>query len=231
MSPGRRRNHRDAEAQRKQTNRKEGKKAGLQARSWLETAFSFFGFLCFSLCLCASVVPSSTFAKGVDAGSIADVQDVLFFPEGRPVLIRLHILVDGKPYGDRWQGYLMRWFHFLDRNEDGFLDRKEADRAPADRLLQELFGNPFTYRTMSAPDFEELDRDHDKKVSLTEFLHHYRQSPAGPVSIAAELKLSLPGLSYNVLTEALYTLLDQDHDARLSQSELENAEKTLRKFK
>jgi hypothetical protein len=165
------------------------------------------------------VVSSSALGKGVDAGSIADVQDVLFFPEGRPVLIRLHILVDGKPYVARWQEYLTSWFHFLDRDEDGLLDRKEADRAPADHLLQELFGNPFTYRTTSAPDFEALDRDHDKKVSLTEFLHYYRQSPAGPVAIAAELKLFLPGLSYNVLTEALYTLLDQDQDGKLSRSD------------
>jgi Ca2+-binding EF-hand superfamily protein len=165
-----------------------------------------------------------------DPGSVEDVQDVLFFHQKRPVLIRLHVFVDGKPYPARWTAYLTRWFRFLDRDEDGFLDRLEAARAPAARVLEQLLSNPFTYETAAAPDFEDFDRDRDKKVSLDEFLHYYRQSMAGPVYLAPAFNQYVSSIPQNALTEALYTLLDKDRDGKLSRSELENAAAVLHKF-
>jgi Ca2+-binding EF-hand superfamily protein len=176
------------------------------------------------------VVSSSAFGAGADPGSGADVQDLLFFHESRPVLIRLHILVDGKPYPARWNEYLTRWFRFLDRNDDGFLDRKEAACAPAARLLEDLFSNPYTYANRDAPDFDEFDRDHDKRVSLTEFLHYYRQSSAGPIQLVSPFNQPIPAISQDALTEALFTLLDKDKDNKLSRAELEDAETVLHKF-
>lgn len=203
----------------------------MKSHSESRTTPSLSAILCLAVFVtlspCRLVTVSCTAA---DPGSIEDVQDVLFFHESRPVLLRLHILVDGKPYPARWNEYLMRWFRSLDRNEDGFLDPKEADRAPAVRLLEELFSNPFTYRYVAAPDFEEFDRDHDKKVSLVEFLHYYRQSSAGSVYVAPQFDLSVQGPPPNALTEALFTLLDKDRDGKLSRTEVENAEKVLRKF-
>ncbi|HZV04836.1 MAG TPA: hypothetical protein VE999_07115 [Gemmataceae bacterium] len=155
---------------------------------------------------------------------------MLFFHESRPVLIRLHILVDGKPYPERWKEYLTRWFHFLDRDEDGFLDRKEAACAPADRVLADLFSNPYSYALRAAPDFEEFDRDHDKRMSLAEFLRYYRQSSAGPIQIVSPFNQPVPAVSQNALTEMLYTLLDRDKDGKLSRAELEDAERVLHKF-
>jgi Ca2+-binding EF-hand superfamily protein len=176
------------------------------------------------------VVSSSAFAKGADPGSAEDVQDLLFFHDSRPVLIRLHLFVDGKPYPVRWTEYLTRWFRFLDRDEDGFLDRKEAACAPAARVLEDLFSNPYTYASRDAPEFEEFDRDRDKRVSLAEFLRYYRQSSAGPIQLVPPFNQPVPAISQNVLTEAMFNLLDKDKDGKLSRGELEDAEKVLHKF-
>src|SRR5262249_31166709 len=141
-------------------------------------------FLSVFLCaLCDSVVSSSAFGKETDPGAAADVQDVLFLHDRCPVLIRLHLYVDGKPYPTRWDAYLTRWYRFLDRDEDGFLDRKEAACAPSARVLEDLFSNPYTYARRDAPEFEEFDHNRDKRVSLAEFLRYYRQSSAGPVQL------------------------------------------------
>lgn len=182
------------------------------------------------LLLAAPAGRSAESAKGTDPGAAEDVQDVLFFSDSRPVLIRLHIQVDGKPYATRWNEYLTRWFHFLDRDDDGMLDEKEAARAPSPRVLQPLFSNPYTYLAADAPPLEEIDRDGDKKVSLAEFLRYYRPTPAGPVQIAPMFNQLIQGVSQDVLTDALFTLLDGDKDGKLSRDELAAAESVLHKY-
>ncbi len=92
-----------------------------------------FAGLLAGLLVVVSAGRSAEAPTAADPGFAEDVQDVLFFSETRPVLIRLHVLVDGKPYATRWTEYLTRWFRFLDRDEDGYLGRDEVARAPACR--------------------------------------------------------------------------------------------------
>jgi Ca2+-binding EF-hand superfamily protein len=168
--------------------------------------------------------------KRVDPGSAEDVQDVLFFSDSRPVLIRLHIIVDGKPYVQRWTEYVTRWFHFLDRDEDGSLDRTEAARAPSTRMLRQMLANPYAFMAGDILSFEDLDRDLDGKVSLAEFLRYYRQSPAGPVQVATAANGFVPGIPQDIVTTMLFAVLDSDKDGRLSQAELAAAEHILHKY-
>ncbi len=217
---GRRANHRGTETQRRKR----------QIKNSVGRILSF-SFHLSSLCLCVSVVSSSAFCMGADPGSVEDVQDVLFFHDSRPVLIRLHILVDGKPYPARWNEYLTRWFRFLDRDENGFLDRKEAERAPAAKVLQYMLSNPYTsYQFLGAPSLGDLDRDRDNKVSLAEFLRFYRQSPAGPVQLIPEFTPFVQGVRQDDLNDALFKALDMDGDGKLSRAELSVAEKSLHKY-
>ena len=51
-----------------------------------------------------------------------DVQDVIFLGDSRPLLLRLHITVDGKPYRQVWSNQLEQQFADLDKNADAFLD-------------------------------------------------------------------------------------------------------------
>jgi len=38
-----------------------------------------------------------------------EFQDVVFFGDDRPFLLRLHVLVDDQPPQQAWQGYVRRW--------------------------------------------------------------------------------------------------------------------------
>jgi Ca2+-binding EF-hand superfamily protein len=192
-------------------------------RSWFSICFVSLSFCILHSAFCIGAKPS-------DPGAAEDVQDVLFFSDSRPVLIRLHLFVDGKPHSARWTTYLTRWFHFLDRDEDGVLDRAEAARAPSPPMLQQLFSNPYTYHFTAAPSFDDLDRNHDKKVSLAEFLRYYRGTEAGPVQLAQPFNQSIQGVRQDAVTNVLYDLLDTNGDGKLSREELTAAEETLRKY-
>ena len=67
--------------------------------------------------------------------------DVVHFAEKRPLLLRLHVTVEGRPLSALWDDHVTRVFKFLDRNGDGALDRGEVERMPsADALFGGQFG-------------------------------------------------------------------------------------------
>jgi Ca2+-binding EF-hand superfamily protein len=186
---------------------------------------------CLGLCVAqANHLTTQTPNKRADPGSAEDVQDVLFLSDSRPMLIRLHIRVNGKPYGVRWTEHVTRWFHFLDRDDDGSLDRTEAARAPSAWMLRQMLANPYAFMAGENPSFEDFDRDLDSKVSLAEFLRYYRQSSAGPVQVAAAFNGFVPGIPHDTVTSMLFAVLDADKDGKLSQAELAVAEKVLHKY-
>src|SRR5262249_62357647 len=72
----------------------------------------------------------------------SDVQDLVFLADGRPLLIRLHIQIDGKSYLAAWDEFVNYIFDQYDKNKDGVLDRDEAARVPSP---QSLFGSSGPY--------------------------------------------------------------------------------------
>jgi Ca2+-binding EF-hand superfamily protein len=153
----------------------------------------------------------------VDPSQADDVQDVLYFAESRPVLLRLHLTVDGRPHTAPWTDFMLRLFHFLDRDGDGLLDKDEVRLVLRPQQLQQIFnGNVFQALPNLLPNREEIDPDHDGKVSPEEFLAYYRRGNVGPVALAAPLSQATAG---DLLSEALFTALDKDRDGRLSREE------------
>ncbi len=160
-----------------------------------------------------------------------DAQDVVFFSDTRPVLIRLHVRVDGKPYGAAWEAYVHELFNYLDRNGDGVLGRTEAARAPSGTQFQQMRQFGYTYGIGGAATyatFDELDTDEDEEVTYEEFRAYYRRTGAGGLQIyqspAGRAATADP------LTDRLFTLLDKNKDGKLSKEELDAAEKVLRPF-
>jgi Ca2+-binding EF-hand superfamily protein len=175
--------------------------------------------------LAVGAAASAAAGPPADPFAAADVQDLLFLAPDRPLLLRLHLLAEGKPAADRWSAYLDRLFAFFDRDGDGVLDKEEAARVLTPMQLQGLFqGNTFLFRDPRGPSEHGLDLDEDGKVSKAEFVAYYRRNDAGPVA--------LPGGYFNpvasdALSDALFALLDTDHDGRLSAAELAAAPRVL----
>jgi hypothetical protein len=109
--------------------------------------------LAFSCCSLSGAIPPAPPA------SARDVQDLVFLSDARPILVRLHILVDGRPFRDVWEDYIHLLFDYLDRDGNRILTKSEAEHAPgASQLLQMMRGGIFP-DPMKAVTFGELDVD------------------------------------------------------------------------
>jgi EF hand domain-containing protein len=113
-----------------------------------------------------------------------DMLHVIVFSAERPVFLRLHVLVDGKPYRDAfesaWNDYLEHLFRYLDRDGDGALVSEEAEAAPApSAVLPGGFGGdqPGVHFAFN---FRVFDRDGDGKVTPAELAAYYRRYAGGP---------------------------------------------------
>src|SRR3954470_16967625 len=67
----------------------------------------------------------------------SDVEDVVFLDEARPVLVRLHVRCDGRPFTAGWPAFLQPLFDFPDADRDGTLSRAELEHAPSLAQLRE----------------------------------------------------------------------------------------------
>src|SRR5438132_1389036 len=73
-----------------------------------------------------------------------DGHDFIFLGESRPVLIRLHVRVDGKPVQQAWDDFIDSLFRYLDRDGNGVLSEDELQRAPRPQLLLQLLRGNFS---------------------------------------------------------------------------------------
>lgn len=203
-------------------------------------ALLLFGLI--SLGFGTSVV--SLAADPVQPAAEADVQDFVFLSEARPLLVRMHVRVDGKPLQAAWDDLMEYLFSYLDMNKDGVLSKEEAERAPSvDLILGGSVGRAFGGRRGPAeagPSMEALDADKDGKVTLAELKGYYRKNSLAPVRFrvastapnpvmgaAAFLGGPRPEPSITAVSEAIFTLLDVNKDGKLTRDELAAAPAVL----
>jgi len=155
----------------------------------------------------------------------AGVQDLIFLDERRPVLIRLDITLDGRPFNTLWDEYIQELFDYLDIDGDGVLSATEARRAPsAPQLVQAIRNNLFNIAVGGAT-LREMDQNGDGKVTLAELRRYYLRNGAGPMQLSP-FPVRVPPAK-NPVSERLFELLDKDGDGKLSRAELEAAPQVL----
>src|SRR5262249_13200561 len=79
---------------------------------------------------------AATNDKGQDQLPANEAQDFVFLGESRPVLVRLHVRMDGKSLEAAWNDFMKDVFAYLDVDGDGVLSKAEAERAPSVDLLR-----------------------------------------------------------------------------------------------
>jgi Ca2+-binding EF-hand superfamily protein len=158
----------------------------------------------------------------------ADAQDLVFLGDKRPVLLRLHVHLDGRPIQAAWRDYVRKWFDYLDRDGKGYLTRVQVQYAPRAQAFQALrqqgffFANPGS--TIVAADLRK--KAADDKIVLDDLVAYYARFGAGPVQVTAPNGNNI----YRRVSEALFAHLDVNQDGKLSPEELFAGEKLLRKL-
>jgi Ca2+-binding EF-hand superfamily protein len=125
-----------------------------------------------------------------------------------------------------WQAYLDKVFADLDCDRDGFLSRAEAARVPSAAFLQTLLqGELYADAPTAVVPFADLGTDRDGRISRRELADFYRRA-----GLDALVTQTVPRRSdTDMVTDALFRLVDRDHDGKLSRRELENAAAALEK--
>jgi Ca2+-binding EF-hand superfamily protein len=192
-----------------------------------------------TLAVCLSIAADPPAA---DQPPIDDRHDFVFLGEARPVLIRMHVRVDGKPVQAAVDDFMKNLFTYLDINGDNVLSKAEAERAPAlDQLLSggiaQGIGGFGGGKAAATPSFEEMDADKDGKVTLAELSAYYHKQGYLPVQLQAESKQSNPlaGIyggkraepTVEAVSEAIFALLDTNKDGKLTREELAAAPSIL----
>ena len=173
-----------------------------------------------------------------------DVHDFVFLTEARPVLVRVHLRVDGRPARALWDEFMTSLFRELDTNNDGFLSKEEAVRVPsADQILNGGLGIGAIaggVGTSALPTLEELDADKDGKVSRVELATYYEKQGFVPFQFHADSPANNPGLgilggtrpepSVDAVSNSIFKWLDSDGDGKLTREELAAAPAVLLKL-
>src|SRR5262249_40881093 len=117
----------------------------------------------------------------------ADAQDLLYLADQRPVRIRLHISINGRPFQQPWEDFLAQLFTYADRNGDKVLSKEEVERIPQPQLILNMLqgGIPFFQANAHAP-FAQLDANKDGKVTLAELKAYFRRSGFAPTQMQGD---------------------------------------------
>lgn len=167
-----------------------------------------------------------------------DVQDFVFLAETRPLLVRLHVRVDGKPMTETWNDFMKYLFAHLDANGDGVLNKEEAERMPSpDQLI--VGGLAVFVGGAGKGSMDKLDSNKDSKVTLDElkaycrsknftpFQFQLNMNPPDPLAQVGFLGGYKPEPGIAVLSKAVFDLLDGNKDGRLTKDELSAAQAVL----
>lgn len=162
-----------------------------------------------------------------------DVQDFVFLAEARPLLVRLHVRVDGKSVPAAWDEFIKHVYAYLDVNGDGVLNKQEAERAPQFGPGSEGLNG---FLGAASPSMKDLDSDKDGKVTLAELSAYYRKKKFEPFQFQLDMSpppnnavLALymggarPDPEVKALSKAIFALLDTDKDGKITQKELDAA--------
>jgi Ca2+-binding EF-hand superfamily protein len=181
-------------------------------------------------------------------GTTDDVQDVVLLADTQPVLIRLHVRIDGESFEAVWNTFMQQLFRYLDVNGDGTLDEKELERVPSADLLLARGGVGFGLPVEKVTARALVEKNKGGKVTPADLAAYYRQNGLAPFQVRVgptpvtlppphQLQLQFLGqpkrglqrepASGTGIAQAAFDLLDRNKDGKVTREELAAAAAAL----
>jgi Ca2+-binding EF-hand superfamily protein len=195
-------------------------------------------------CLFALLVLAGATSRGAESNATeptappaADLQDLILLTPAQPLVLRLHIQLEGQPYQSAWGDYLWERFSELDTNADGVLDNDEFYFANWQAILNQSRdaagrmtgrGTPVTFL-----DFD--DDPQDDAISFTELVEHlgdrcFALGTGGGNQVLGLAVAPAAAPSGNSMRDALLMRLDNDNNGLLARDEITAAMAQLYRF-
>jgi Ca2+-binding EF-hand superfamily protein len=175
-------------------------------------------------------------AKSAGSQTAAETVDLISLLSKRPIVIRLHLSVDGKPMSEFRAAIARRLFNAFDTDKNGLLEGKELDALPTAQMVAAAGREPGTPPQAKASSAAAL---HKGAVTPQEWARFLFPSSSQSLSVAmpssSEAAMASPSpemsaLSSNGELSLLLSTIDTDHDGRLSAAELARADELFRLF-
>jgi len=149
-------------------------------------------------------------------------KDFVFLASQRPVLIRLHVQIEGKPHYEKFFDFFKELFAQFDRDKDGVLSIEEVKIVPQAQFLQRQLQGQFFFGDQQGRQkvaMTELDTDKNGKVSVTEFTDYYRRNSIVPLRLVA----SSGSVNTDRLNEAILKQLGAEKEDKLTETSASKA--------
>ena len=171
-----------------------------------------------------NAAPVSAGRAGAD-----DVCDILHLAESGPLLLRLHIRLDGRSYRSVWQEQFTQMFRDFDEDNSGVLEPPEAARIGNPKQLRDA--GLISWTSAPLPAITPDANPRDGKVTKNELETFYRKIGGGPLVLhVANTSGARSPQRLTAQSERLWRLLDLDRNGKLSKVELQAAGKLLSKL-
>lgn len=160
---------------------------------------------------------------------ITDTYDVLFFGETRLLRMHVQLATTGDALQQRWFKPLRSFFDYLDRDQDGYLNKYEAEFVVPNAGIQQMMNSGFFTPTFAdaAKLLADFDLDQDGRINFDEFAVYYTPSASKLITLQAN---PVRDPYANPLTDEMLKLLDTNKDGKLSKNELQSVEKLFAGF-
>jgi Ca2+-binding EF-hand superfamily protein len=162
--------------------------------------------------------------------------DFVFLAEARPLLVRVHVRVDGKTLQEVHDDFMAHLFRHLDIKGKGYLTKEDAERAPLGGQIKSgspgsMFGGAFGGYGAGTVERPKPANSEDDKITPSDLSAYYHKQGLVPFQVQPEIDANKGGMmmvlggaatepTVSDVRSAIFLRLDPQRTGRLTKAQL-----------